>query len=78
MPLAERLPKMAEGSEPSTRLSITELLLGCAKRTASPEAMLKPCQLMAAFWLDWVMVLVSAVLLMLALPAATTPPVGSA
>ena len=28
LPLAERLPKIADGSGPSTRLSATELLLG--------------------------------------------------
>ena len=69
---------MLEGSDPSTRLSSTELLLGCNTRTASPVAMLKLCQLMAAFCVDWLMVVLNAPLLMLAAPATTAPPVGSA
>src|SRR5450830_1759375 len=74
LPLADRLPRMLEASEPSTRLSATELLLGCTNRTASPCPMLKLCQLIAAFGVDWVMVVLPAPLLMLAPPAATTPP----
>ena len=69
---------MLDGSEPSTRLSSTELLLGCSTRTDSPAAMLKLCQLMAAFWVDWLMVVLSALLLMLAAPATTAPPAGRA
>ena len=78
LPLADRLPRMLEGSEPSTRLSATELLLGCTNWTASPAAMLKLCQLIAAFWVDWLMVVLPAPVLMLAPPAATTPPAGRA
>src|SRR5450830_1157622 len=78
LPLAVKLPRMLDGSAPSTRLRTTELLLGCTKRTASPDAMLKLCQLMAAFCVDWLMVVLPATVLMLAPPAATTPPKGSA
>ena len=47
-PLAVIWPKMAEGSGPSTRLSVIELLLGCWKRTVSPAATLNERQSMAA------------------------------
>jgi hypothetical protein len=59
-------------------LRATELLSGWMKRTASPTPMLKLCQLIATFWLDWVMVVLPGELLMPALPAATTPPTGKA
>ena len=78
LPLADRLPRMLEGSEPSTRLSATELLLGCTNWTDSVCPMLKPCQLIATFWLDWVIVVLPAPPAMLALPADTAPPVGPA
>ncbi len=78
MPFADRLPKMLEGSGPSTRLSATELLLGCTNWTASVAPMLKLCQLIATFWLAWVMVVLPAVLLMPAAPSVTTPPTGRA
>ncbi len=69
---------MLEGFGPNTRLSATELLLGCAKRTASPVPMLKPCQLIATFWLVCLMVILPAPPAMLAAPADTVPPVGLA
>ena len=69
---------MLEGSEPSTLFSVTELLLGCMNWTASLGPMLKLCQFIAAFDVDWVMVVLAAPLLMLAPPAVTTPPTGSA
>src|SRR5450631_4286323 len=78
LPFADRLPRMLEGSAPSTRLSATELLLGCANCTASADPMLKPCQLIAAFWLVWVIVVLPGVEAMLALPADTAPPMGRA
>src|ERR1035437_60249 len=78
LPLAVKLPKMPEGSAPNTRLRITELLLGWLNRTDSPAAMLKLCQLIAAFCVDWLMSVLPAPVLMLAPPAATTPPAGSA
>src|SRR5450756_2458230 len=78
LPLAVKLPRMLEGSAPSTRLSATELLFGCTNRTDSPAAILKLCQLSAAFCVDWLMTVLPAPVLMLAAPAATTPPAGSA
>ncbi len=78
LPLAERLPMILEGSEPNTRLSATELLLGCKKLTVSPRPIPKVCQLIATFCVDWVMVVLAAWLLMAAPPAVTTPPPGSA
>ncbi|MOA16197.1 hypothetical protein D3C78_1363960 [compost metagenome] len=78
LPLADRLPRMLDGSPPTTRLSATALALGWTKRTASPAPMLKLCQLIAAFWLPCTMVVLPAAEEMLAEPAVTTPPVGSA
>src|SRR6185369_7651700 len=78
LPLADRLPRMLEGSGPVTRLSATELEFGCTNLTASTCPILKLCQLMAAFWLDWVMVMVPAPPEIVALPAETAPPVGRA
>ncbi len=78
LPLAVRFPRMLEGSGPVTRLRATALLLGWAKRTVSPWAMLKPCQLITAFWLDWVTVRSAPRVDTLAAPAATEPPVGRA
>src|SRR3990172_4961119 len=78
LPLADRLPRMLEGSEPSTRLSAIELLLGWTNWTASLCPMLKLCQLIATFWLDWLMVILPGLPAMLALPADTAPPVGRA
>ena len=40
--------------------------------------MLKLCQLIAAFWLNWLIVLQPAPPAMFALPGYTAPPVGSA
>ncbi len=77
-PLAFRLPRIFDGSEPTTRLSVTALTLGCLKLTVSPAPMLKPCQLMAAFWLPCVIVVTPGALAMLDCPAETTPPVGAA
>ena len=78
LPLADRVPRILEGSEPRTRLSATEPLLGCKNRTASPCPMLKLCQLIAAFCVDWMMVVPPVPLLILAPPAVTTPPAGNA
>ncbi len=72
------LPRIVEGSPPTTRLRATELLLGCTKVTDSARPTLKLCQLIAAFWLDWWIVRASGALVMLALPAETTPPAGMA
>ena len=78
LPLALKLPRMLDGSAPSTLLRMTELLLGCTKRTVSLAPMLKLCQLIAAFCVDWLMVVDPAPVLMLAAPPATTPPAGNA
>jgi hypothetical protein len=40
--------------------------------------MLKLCQLIATFWLDWVMVRALGALAMLADPVDTEPPIGRA
>ena len=69
---------MFDGSEPNTRFNATELLLGCTNWTASLAPMLKLCQLIATFWLAWLIVVLPAPPAMLALPADTTPPVGPA
>jgi hypothetical protein len=49
LPLADKVPKMADGSAPRTRFSATELLLGCWKVTASAGPIPKLCQLITAF-----------------------------
>src|SRR5438270_8479336 len=78
LPLADRLPAMFDGSEPTTRLSATEFAFGCTNRTPSAGAIPKLCQLIAVFWLDWLIVIWLAAFEMLALPAETTPPAGNA
>ena len=78
LPLADRLPKMPEGSGPSTRLSATELLPGWAKRTASFGAIPKLCQLRITLPVDCVIVVRAPLVTMPALPATTTPPAGAA
>ena len=78
LPLAVRLPRMFEGSDPSTRFKATELAVGCTNFTDSPAAMLKLSQLMAAFCVVCVISVLPAPLLMVALPAVTTPPAGAA
>ncbi len=77
-PFADICPMIAVASWPSTRLSVTDWLFGWAKVTLSDAAMPNPCQLITAFWLDWVMVIAAGATVMTALPAATTPPPGSA
>ena len=69
---------IALGSWPSTRLRITAWLFGWAKATLSDAPMPKFCQLITAFWLDWVTVSVDGAAVMLTVPATTTPPVGRA
>src|SRR6185369_1291539 len=78
-PLADRLPRMDEASPPVTRLSTTDELEGWANCTLAPAPMEKPCQLMMARSLVWVMrCWPGATVAMVAEPAATLPPVGSA
>lgn len=61
-----------------TRLSVIEEEEGWMKLTVSFGATEKLCQLMEAFWLDWVMSVTPGVLEMAALPVVTVPPVGEA
>ncbi len=78
LPLDDRLPRMLDGLAPTTRFSATELLPGCTNCTDSPAWMPKLCQLMATLGVVWVMTMAPGVPPMLALPAETTPPAGSA
>ena len=77
-PLALRLPSIWLGFCPVTRLSAIDAALGWLKRTASLLPMLKFCQLMARFWLLWVMVVVVPAWTIAPVPALICPPVGSA
>ncbi len=76
LPFALKLPRMTDGSAPSTRLSATELLPGWTKRTLWPAPILKLCQSMTTFALDWLMTILLVPVLIVAAPAVTTPPVG--
>ena len=76
VPLEVRLPIITDGSAPNTRFNATELLPGCTNCTEWSAPMLKLCQLITAFELDCVMVVLLPACTMFALPAATTPPVG--
>src|SRR5262245_53334966 len=77
LPLAVRLPLMADGVVPCTRFKVIAALLGCWKLTLLPAPTPKLCQLISAFWLDWLMsVLELDGLLIVAEPDATDPPVG--
>ena len=77
-PLACRLPRIWLGSCPTTRFSATAAALGCTKFTVSLLAMLKLCQLIARFWLPWVMVVTAPLCAMLPLPTVTCAPLGAA
>ena len=63
---------------PMTRLSATEELFGWRKLTASLDEIEKPCQLMTVDCDDWLMLVVVPLCEMLAEPATTCPPFGSA
>ena len=79
VPLALSRPKMADGSLPSTRFSVTLLTVGWTKLTVSPLAMLKLVQLMMALSEPWRMSSVCGTLLtMLTVPATTWAPLGLA
>ena len=78
LPLATMWPAISEGSPPTTRFSVTELLLGCTKSTVWAEPTLKLCQFTAARWLACCTVVTVAVWLMLACPATTRPTCGRA
>jgi hypothetical protein len=69
---------MAVGAAPTTRLSVTDVLPGCLNVTASPAPTPKLCQLMTAFWLDWLIVTVLPLFAILADPDETAPPSGNA
>ncbi len=77
-PFAVKVPRMLDGSAPSTRLSATELLFGCKKLTASPLPILKLSQLSETFWLVCLMFMLEAPLVIVASPEVTTPSVGRA
>ncbi len=64
---------------PLTRLRVTELSpVMSLKFTSSPLAVLNPVQLITALGVLCTTVVETEVLLMLAVPAATVPPLGSA
>ena len=69
---------MREAVGPPARLRVTAELLGCWKLTDAWLPMSKFCQLMMARWLPWLIVMAAPVLLMVACPALTCPPPGSA
>ncbi len=77
-PFALRLPRIWLGSCPSTRFSAIAEAFGWIKFTASLAPMPKLCQLMARFWLLWVMVVLAPAWAMLPRPALICPPVGAA
>jgi hypothetical protein len=63
---------------PTTRFNVTDFVVGCLKVTASLAPTLKPCQLIIALWLPWLMETMPWLVAMLAEPAVTLPPVGRA
>ena len=77
-PLALMRPKMADGSWPSTRLSVTALELGCTNCTVSCAPTLNERQSMAARWLDCVMVVCAPCCWICAWPVVTRPASGAA
>src|SRR5215470_10222451 len=73
------VPRISEPpDELITRFNTTEEALGCAKLTVAADPMLKVDQLMIAFCVAWFTSMRAADWLIVALPAATCPPVGSA
>src|SRR5262249_6390471 len=77
-PLAFNAPEMTLVSLPMTRLRATAELFGWTKLTVSLGAIEKPCQLMTVDCDDWLMLVVVPLCAMLAEPATTVPPFGSA
>ena len=77
-PLASIRPAICDGFGPTTRFSTTELEDGWSNCTVCWLPTLKLCQLMAARWLVWSMVVVAGDCEIVALPATTLPPVGRA
>src|ERR1700739_1386797 len=77
-PLALSLPAICEGLGVVTRFNATAAEFGWLNCTCAWLPILKVCQLIAARWLAWLMVVVLPLLLIEALPPNTLPPVGSA
>ena len=78
-PLAVSLPSITEASLCNTRLSATELALGCWKLTCAAEPMLKVCQFNVTCWVAWLICSCAAPgWEIVAWPETTCPPVGSA
>src|SRR5271163_3573842 len=70
---------MTEGSDPITRFSVIDEVEGWTNFVISPAPILKLCQLMTAWLVDWLIwVRFAAGWVMVALPATTEPPAGLA
>ena len=70
-------PKIWLGLASSTRFSSALLALGWLMLTCACAPTLKLCQLIAAFWLDWLMLITAPACLTLAWPALSWPPLGN-
>ena len=77
LPLARISPAIVEVVPPVTRFSVALLASGWAKTTVLPAPTSKLCQLITALAEPCVTVSVVPLVAMLALPAATLPPIGS-
>ena len=77
-PLAVIDPSIREASVAPTRLSVTALASGCANVTLCPAPTSNPCQLMIARALAWSIRVAPGFAVIVAVPAATMPPIGSA
>ena len=77
-PFARMRPPICEGSPPSTRFSAMALAPGWLNCTVCALPTLKLCQLRAARWLCWLIVVVVGPAVIVAWPALTAPPVGRA
>ncbi len=76
-PLEVSRPAITEGSGPTTRLMVTDCAFGSTKATCAWAPIEKFCQLIAAFWVACVTVMVVPPVSMRATPPITCPPVGS-
>jgi len=77
-PFEVSAPCSSEGSLPVTRLSVAALTEGCTKLIVSPGFSETPVQLMMVRCVLVVICVVAPVVEIVALPAATVPPVGPA
>src|SRR5215469_11551206 len=78
-PFDVMFPKMLEGLLPMTRFRMVAELSGCRNCTYWFAPTEKDCQLITAFWLVWVILVVFAFgAAMVAAPPTTCPPVGFA